>query len=57
MYENSSEENDGTNLCGDHLSVSDQIKDRQNFDYKKPKMFLNQSLYHYYRILYGMVNP
>ena len=34
---NSSEGNDDYNLCGDHVSVSEQVKDRKNFGCKNSK--------------------
>ena len=55
LYENSSEENDDNNLCGNKLSVSKHVKDRKNFGYKKTKIFLNQSFCPYYRMLYVSV--
>ena len=42
-------------MKSDQVSVSDQVKDRKNFSNKRPKLFLNQSLCPYYRILYGRV--
>ena len=55
MYENSNNKNDDNNLIGDQVSVSEQVKDRNSYGYKKPKIFINQTLYHNYRILYGEV--
>ena len=55
FYENSSEENCNKNLSSDQVSVSEQVKDRKNFSIKKLKLFLNQSLCPYYRLLYGRV--
>ena len=55
LYENSSEENYNNNLSSDQVGVSEQVKDRENFSNKKPKLFFNQSLCPYYRMLYGRV--
>ena len=55
MYENSNNKNDDNNLIGDQVSVSEQVKDRNSYRYKKPKIFINQTLYRNYRILYGEV--
>ena len=53
LYENSSNENYNKNLSSNQVSVSEQVNDRKNFSYKKPKLFLNQSLCPYYRMLCG----
>ena len=53
LCENSSEENYNKNRSNDQVSASEQVKDRKNFSNKKTKLFLNQSLCPYYRMLYG----
>ena len=55
MYENSNNKNDDNNLIGDQVSVSEQVKDRNSYRYKKLKIFINQTLHRNYRILYGEV--
>ena len=54
MYENSSKENDDNNLSGKQASVSEQVRERVMI-IKKTKIFLNQNLCSYYRMLYGKV--
>ena len=37
LYEHSSQENDDNNLCGNHVSVSEQAKDRKDLVIKNQK--------------------
>ena len=53
-YENSSKENYNKNLSSIKINVTEQVKDRV-LVIKKLKLFLNQSLCPYYRMLYGRV--
>ena len=43
------------NFCDNEISVSEQVKERKNFRNKETKIFLNQSLCLYYRMIYGRV--
>ena len=55
LLKNCSHKNYNKDLSSDQVSVSEQVKNRKNFSYKKPKLFLNQCLCPYYIMLYGRV--